>query len=121
MQAPPPGPGSQVVTVFGLLVSQAWKQPLQCSTVPNCVSQPKAFGSQSPNPGSHWSTTHVRETQRAVAFGKSHSNPQLPQLLTSFSRLKPSSVTPSQSLSRPSQISAVGKTSPRHGPHVPLL
>ena len=106
----PQAPGWQVPStqVGGALgKEQTMPQPLQLSgSVRVCTSQPlTASPSQSAYQRSQLSMTQTPATHTGVALDSEHTLPQEPQLFTSVWVSMSSSVSPSQSLSRESQVS----------------
>ena len=104
--APPP-PGSPSSTV----PSQSSSRPSQISSggvdAVHAYSQPlSSTPSRSVKPMSQLATVQVPMSQPAVAWAKRQLRPQTPQFSGSVSKATSSSTTPSQSLSRRSQIAS---------------
>ena len=98
-----------VLKPLSVVPSQSLSRPSHTSG-PDAVhsySQPLAGSrSRSTAPARHAPIRQTPATQAASARSKTHALPQRPQLMALVVRSKPSSVLPSQSLSRPSQTSA---------------
>src|SRR5262245_39974635 len=92
---------------------QSSSLPLHVSTVGGLTSQvcSQPFAtwlSRFANPGLQRATVHCRPAHPATAFGSVHRCPHPPQFAGSVARSNPSSTSPSQSSSRPLQLSIEG-------------
>src|SRR5688500_4798254 len=103
------------VSISSINPSQSSSRPLQTSAPAklHAYSQPlEGLPSRLKNPGRHIPSVQTLALQIAVAFGNVQTRPHIPQLLGSLESMKPSSVIPSQSLSRESHTSVAGPVEP---------